>query len=348
MKKKEEPRKILVTGVGGTIGGVLVDCLLQESLRHSSPVRIIGIDQSEAGLFQLQEKYHSKKNVELKLTSIRDRESIAKSMKDVDQVFHLAALKHVGLTEPSASEAVNTNVLGTVNVVEVAVANGVRKVIFASSDKAVNPTSVMGTTKLLGEKIVASANLDPGETILSSVRFGNVIGSSGSVIPLFRSQIESGGPAKLTSVGMTRFVMTKEQAAVLMIEASRIMNGGEVFVTKMDAIRIETLLNVMIEHYRGHHRKVQKVIVGKRPGEKLYEELLAEEEYSRAYSKDNFLIIPPALSDLSGNVEDTNALRGICDSRFSSSLNEEEISNLLGAWEEETISDRHSPWFNYP
>ncbi|MEM2915262.1 MAG: polysaccharide biosynthesis protein, partial [Candidatus Bathyarchaeia archaeon] len=190
-------------------------------------------------------------------------------------------------------------VLGTQNLIDVAIEKEVSKVIFASSDKAVNPSSVMGSTKKLCERLVSAANYYRGnrKTVFASVRFGNVIGSRGSVVPLFEKQIREGGPLTITDLNMTRFVMSMHQALKLLFKATEMAQCGEVFVFKMPAIKISDLAEVIIEElapkYGYKPCQIKIKILGRRPGEKLHEELMTEEEANHALeAKDMFIVLP--------------------------------------------------------
>jgi FlaA1/EpsC-like NDP-sugar epimerase len=219
-------------------------------------------------------------------------------------VLHAAALKHVILCERSPRDAVHTNILATQNVIDAAIDSGVSRLLFTSSDKAVNPTNVMGTSKLMGERLVTAANAQRRGTgtILSSTRFGNVLGSRGSVVPLFRRQIKAGGPVTLTDPEMTRFVMTREDAVRLVMDSVFLARGGEVFVTKMPIARIEDLAKVMIEELapRDGHNSAKILIrhIGKKPGEKLFEELMNTEEVRRTVELERYFVVTPAFTNL--------------------------------------------------
>ena len=223
-------------------------------------------------------------------------------MKSIHVVFHAAAFKHVILCERSPFEAVQTNILGVQNVITGAFENQVERVIFTSSDKAVNPTSVMGTSKLMGERLMTAANSNyrKGSTIFASTRFGNVLGSRGSVIPIFREQVRRGGPVTLTDKDMTRFIMSINEAVRLVIESAYIAFGGEVFITKMPVIRIKDLAEVMIDELAssfGHRPTDIKVeIIGTKPGEKMYEELMNQEETRRALELKRYFVVQPAFN----------------------------------------------------
>lgn len=286
-------KKILVTGGVGSIGSNLVKNLLA-----LNPATVRVFDNNETGLFDLNEELNSKK-IRTLIGDIRDKDRLSMAMEGIDIVFHASALKHVPLCEYNPFDAVKTNVLGTQNILEAALINEVEKVINISTDKAVNPTNVMGATKLLAERLTISANYYQGnkKTVFSSVRFGNVLNSRGSVIPLFKKQIQNGGPVKVTDKKMTRFFMDIPAATRLILTAGEIANGREIFILKMPALRIHDLAEVMIEEFApssGYRPEDITInLIGKRSGEKLYEELMAEEEAERAYERDDmFLIVP--------------------------------------------------------
>ena len=286
-------KKILVTGGVGSIGSQIVRKLLT-----LDPTVIRIFDNNETGLFDLEQNLNSSK-IRTLVGDIRDKDRLAIAMDGIDFVFHAAALKHVPLCEYNPFDAIKTNVLGTQNVLEAALAQEVEKVINISTDKAVNPTNVMGATKLLTERLTIAANHYHGDkrTLFSSVRFGNVLNSRGSVIPLFLKQIQECGPVTVTDKRMTRFFMDIPTAVNLIITANMIAKGGEIFILKMPAINILDLAEVMTEYYApryGYSPEMVKIdIMGKRNGEKIFEELVAEEDSERAYEYENMIIIYP-------------------------------------------------------
>ncbi len=289
-------RRILVTGACGTVGRALLTRLLT-----SEAASIIGIDHNEGALFELMESI-SDERVRLILGDVQNRQQLAERLRDVDLLIHTAAFKHVGTCERSPRDAVAVNVSGTQNVIDAARAADVERVVFTSSDKAVNPTSVMGTSKLLAERLVAAA-ADPSERrgpVFTTTRFGNVLGSSGSVVPIFTRQIAGGGPVTLTDRRMNRFIMVPAEAVDLVLESARLSRGGEVFVTKMHALRIEDLAHAMIRRLapRDGYAPADIAIreVGTRAGEKLHEELINEEEVRRTIELDDFFVVLPALA----------------------------------------------------
>jgi len=293
-------KRILVTGVCGTVGRELIRQLLEEQKVEE----LIGLDNSESELFFLEQQFSKNTRASFFLADVRDRDRLNDKMKGIDWVFHTAAFKHVRQCERSPFEAVQTNILGVQNIIYAAIENNVERVIFTSSDKAVNPTNVMGTSKLMGERLITAANSGRQEEgpLFASTRFGNVLGSRGSVIPLFHEQIRRGGPVTLTDPEMTRFIMSIEQAVRLVIDSGIICRGGEVFVTKMPAIRIQDLAEVMIEQLAeayGHQAKdIEIQIIGHQPGEKLYEELLNHEETRRSWELERYFVVLPAFREI--------------------------------------------------
>ena len=273
------------------------------------PAEIIGLDNNESELFFLDEAYRQQDNVHLYLGDIRDRDKLVRKMCGVDIVLHAAALKHVILCERTPRDAVQTNILGVQNIIDAALINGVQRVLFTSSDKAVNPTNVMGTSKLMGERLMTAANAHRrGEgPIFASTRFGNVLGSRGSVIPLFRQQIAAGGPVTLTDPMMTRFIMTLAEAVHLVLDSVFLAKGGEVFVTKMAVACIKDLAEVMIEElapeYGCSPSEIEIKIIGSKPGEKLYEELMNEEETRRTIELDRYFVVVPAFRSVYEDIE---------------------------------------------
>lgn len=298
-------KRVLVTGCCGTVGGELV----RQLIRDYDVKELVGLDNNESELFFTQQRYLDAP-AHFFLADVRDRQRLVRLFAEVDIVFHAAAFKHVSLCEMSPFEAVQTNILGVQNVVLAATANNVKTVIFTSSDKAVNPTNVMGTSKLMGERLMtaANSNLRNGSSIFASTRFGNVLGSRGSVIPIFREQIRKGGPLTITDPDMTRFIMSIRQAVQLVIDSATITHGGEVFVTKMPVIRIQDLAEVMISElapkYGYSPSDIRIEIIGSKPGEKQYEELMTDEEIRRSLELKRYFVVRPAFESLYRDIDD--------------------------------------------
>ena len=293
-------KKVLITGVCGTVGSQLARHLLNET----EISELVGLDNNESLLFFLEQDLNQGDRTNFFLADMRDGAKLTRMMQGIDMVFHAAALKHVALCERSPYEAVQTNILGVQNVINAAMKCDVERVIFTSSDKAVNPTNVMGTSKLMGERLMTAYNLKQRRRgpVLASTRFGNVMGSSGSVVPVFSGQIRSGGPVTLTDPGMTRFIMSVKMAVDLILDSAVLACGGEVFITKMPVIRIEDLARVMIgEMTRGSGKNAADIrieVTGVKPGEKMYEELMTGEETRRAWELPAYYVVLPAFRGL--------------------------------------------------
>lgn len=288
-------KRVLITGAAGTVGREIA-----RQLAQYCPKELRLIDNNESEVFFLSEEYRGKDFVCCFLGDLRDRDKMTQLSESIDITIHAAAFKHVILSEYNPFDVVQTNIVGTENVIKAAMACGVKQVLFTSSDKAVNPTNVMGTSKLMGERLVTAANAVKSRktTILSSTRFGNVIGSRGSVVPLFIKQIKAGGPITLTDPRMTRFVMTIEESARLVLKSAVLAKGGEVFVTKMPVVRIKDLALALIELIAPacgmDPAKIEIKEIGVKSGEKVYEELMTQEEMSRAMELRDMFVITPA------------------------------------------------------
>lgn len=286
-----QDKVVLVTGGAGSIGSEIARKILEI---NPSVVRVL--DNNETALFELEEDINSDK-LRVFYGDIRDKDRLQRAFDKVDIIFHAGALKHVPLCEFNPFDAVKTNIIGTQNVLDVALDRDVEKVIFVSTDKAVNPINVMGATKLLAERLTISANNYSGDknTIFSCVRFGNVLNSRGSVIPVFKNQIKNGGPVKITDKDMTRFIMGIPEAVKLILKAGQQANGGEIFILKMQATNIMDLAEVMIENlakiYNHNPDEIDIEIIGKRVGEKMYEELMTEDESLYAIDSDGLFIL---------------------------------------------------------
>ena len=282
-------KKVMVTGGGGSIGSELCRQLLA-----FTPKQLIIYDISENYmfdlLFELKEKYGElvANTVTLEVGSVRDEESLWRVMGKYkpDIVIHAAAHKHVPLMEESPEQAVLNNVFGTEKTARIAKECGVERFVLISTDKAVNPTNVMGATKRLAEMIIRSMD---GKTQFMAVRFGNVLGSHGSVVPIFERQIKAGGPVTITHPDIIRYFMTITEAASLVLQAAAMAAGGELFILDMGKpVKIKDLAEKMIQLYGTGEEQI--VYTGLRPGEKLYEELLWDEEHDMATEKDRIFI----------------------------------------------------------
>ncbi|WP_129691772.1 SDR family NAD(P)-dependent oxidoreductase [Gottfriedia acidiceleris] len=290
-------KKILVIGGTGTIGKNIVKHLLKE---EPEVIRIFSRDEYKQ--FKLKNELSNDTRLRFLIGDIRNYERVLSAMEDIDYVFHTAAMKHVEFCEYNPFEAVLTNVIGTYNVISAAKNQNVKKVVFTSTDKAISPTNNYGATKLTAEKLISSAEYSKGSknTIFSSVRFGNVIGSRGSVIPLFVHQVKEKNFVTVTDLSMTRFMMTLEQATKLTIESLKLAQGGETFILKMPVINLKDLAETVIEEtsikYGIEPTKINIIEVGLKPGEKKYEELMTYEESLISFELPDLYIIPSFFS----------------------------------------------------
>lgn len=277
--------RILITGAGGTIGHILTKYFTDKNCETCC------FDNSENNLFKL--KQHFGEKVKLFLGDIRDKQRLTLAFQGVDVVFHCAALKHVEICEYNPNEAIKTNIEGVQNVIEAALVNKVGKVIFTSSDKAVNPTNTMGSTKLLGEKLIIDANYSKGksDTSFCSVRFGNVIGSNGSVVEIFRQKIANKSPLPITSMEMSRYFINKRQALSLCLFALEHSIGGEVFIQKMSTASIKKLANALTGN-----PDYPYIEIGKLNGEKTFEEIATSTEKERLRIFDEHYVLLPEYS----------------------------------------------------
>ncbi|MBQ8655198.1 MAG: polysaccharide biosynthesis protein [Clostridia bacterium] len=299
-----EGKRVLITGGGGSIGSELC-----RQIMNFVPSMLILYDISENYIYELyyelEEKYGAivRNTVFLRVGSVRDQETLDRVFDEFspDIVIHAAAHKHVPLMEDSPEQAVKNNVFGTYNVAKCSIAHGVKRFVMISTDKAVNPTNVMGASKRMAEIIIEALQKQQSATQFTAVRFGNVLGSHGSVVPKFKSQIEAGGPVTLTHPEIIRYFMTIPEAASLVLQAASIARGGELFILDMgQPVRIRELAERMIQLYADPLMPpVEIVYTGLRPGEKLYEELLRDEENSTATSKEKIFIAKPEQFDWS-------------------------------------------------
>ena len=288
-------KTILVTGGAGSIGSEIV-----RKLSTLGPSVIRAFDNDETALFNLTSQVDGKQLIVRPLYGdIGDVDRLEMAMEGVDIVFHAAAMKHVPICEYNPFEAIKTNVIGTQNVITAALRQNVDKFILISTDKAVNPLNVMGTTKQLAEKLTISSNHYRGmkRTKLSCVRFGNVLNSRGSVVPIFLKQIKRGGPVTVTNPDMTRFMMTIPEAVDFILHSTSISMGREIFIKKMKAVRISDLAETMIEYFAPKYGyradEIQIEVVGDRDGEKMDEELFSADEVENVYENEEIYVVLP-------------------------------------------------------
>jgi UDP-N-acetylglucosamine 4,6-dehydratase len=294
MRQFIEGKTVLVTGGTGSIGAEIVRQVLQYD-----PKMVRVLSRTEHMQYGLMQELGRLPNLVCFIGDVRNAERLNRAAVEADVIFHVAAMKHVPLCEFNPFEAVETNVIGAQNVVNAAISNRVKQVVAISTDKAVNPMNVMGGTKLLAEKLFTSAHHYAGVsgTKFSCVRFGNVLGSRGSVVPAWIDQIAKGQPVTLTHSDMTRFFLSIPQAVSLLFKAMRRMVGGEIFILKMPVLRMGDLADAIIERFGPMYGRdpvgVERKIIGVRSGEKMYELLMSEDEATIALEVDDMFIIPP-------------------------------------------------------
>ena len=290
-------KQILVTGGTGSIGSEIVRQLLAMA---PAVVRVLSRDETRQ--YEMQHELHHPANMRWLIGDVRDEQRLKRAMEGIDIVFHAAALKHVPSCEYNPFEAVRTNVQGTQNVINAALDARVKEVVAISTDKAVNPINVMGATKLLAEKLIVTANNWIKDVRFCCVRFGNVLGTRGSIVPTFTRMIEAGGPVTITDPKMTRFMMTVPDAIALCLEAGERCEGGEVFTLKMPSLVIDDLVEVLVESLApcfGHDPEtIVRQLIGARPGEKKDEELLSEDEAKRVDQTERMLVVKPLRLDV--------------------------------------------------
>lgn len=318
---------LLITGGTGSFGNAVLSRFLQSELAE---IRIFSRDEKKQEAMRIALKSDK---VKFYIGDVRDYDSVHDALRGVDYVFHAAALKQVPSCEFYPMEAVKTNVLGAENVMRAAVSQGVGRVVVLSTDKAVYPINAMGMSKAMMEKLmVAKARLsDPGRTVLSATRYGNVMASSGSVIPLFLQQLREGKPLTVTDPSMTRFLMSLEESVDLVLYAFEHARPGDIFVQKAPASSVGDLAEALRQLVNpGHELK----IIGTRHGEKLYESLVSREEMARAEDLGGYYRIPADVRDLNYNkyfVEGEPAISGFDDytSHNTKRLSVDEVKRLL-------------------
>lgn len=285
-------RILLITGGTGSFGNAALRRFLNSDI---SEIRIFSRDEKKQD--DMRKRYNNPK-LKFYIGDVRDLRSVATAMRGVDYVFHAAALKQVPSCEFYPMEAVRTNVLGTENVLEAAIAAGVKRVVCLSTDKAVYPINAMGISKAMMEKVMvaASRNLEGSGTVICGTRYGNVMASRGSVIPLFVEQVLAGKPITVTDPLMTRFMMTLDDAVELVLYAFEHGGNGDIFVQKSPAATVQVLTQAILELMNKREHEVRKI--GTRHGEKLYEALLSREEMACAEDKGAYFRVPPDGRDL--------------------------------------------------
>ena len=320
-------KKLLITGGTGSFGNAVLDRFLETNIDE---IRVFSRDEKKQ-----DDMRHLYKNDKLKfyIGDVRDYDSLLSAMRGVDFVFSAAALKQVPSCEFYPIEAVRTNVLGTGNAIEAAIANGVKRIVVLSTDKAVYPINAMGMSKALMEKVMIakSRNVDKKATLLCGTRYGNVMGSRGSVIPLFIKQILEGKPLTITDPEMTRFMMSLPQAVELVLFAFEHAEQGDMFVQKAPAATIGDLAFVINEIFDGRE---DPRVIGTRHGEKLYETLLSREEATKAVDLQDYYRVPADTRDLNYGIyfeqgDTTISRTNEYNSHNTRRLSREELKELL-------------------
>lgn len=281
---------LLITGGTGSFGNAVLRRFLDSDLRE---IRIFSRDEKKQD--DMRRKYKSDK-LKFYIGDVRDFQSVMNAVRGVDFIYHAAALKQVPSCEFYPLEAVKTNVLGTENVLEAAVQSNVKRVVCLSTDKAVYPINAMGISKAMMEKVVVAKSRSSGDTVICGTRYGNVMASRGSVIPLFTNQIRSGQPITITDPSMTRFMMTLDDAVDLVLFAFEHGRSGEIFVQKAPAATIKILARALTGLLRVPEHRID--VIGTRHGEKLFEALLSREEMAAAEDLGDYYRVPPDLRDL--------------------------------------------------
>ncbi|ULO08471.1 polysaccharide biosynthesis protein [Paenibacillus sp. 19GGS1-52] len=317
-------KRIMVTGGTGSWGHELIRQLLPQQ-----PKEIIIFSRSESAQVAMNREYEDSR-LNFIIGDIRDKDALIAACRGVDYIFHLAALKHVPVCEDQPYEALKTNVIGTQNVIEAAIVNGVEKAIYISTDKAANPSNFYGMTKAIGEKLFVYANLLGSSTRFVTVRGGNVLGTNGSVIHLFMKQIQDKGQVRITDMKMTRFFFTLRDAITLLFKATEVSIGGEIFVMTMPTCRIIDLAEVLIK--ASGKPNVTILEAGIRPGEKIHEILMSDfESQTTVVYDEQYLVILPTL-DMPELKTHYNDYPHVSFSSFSSEnnlMNQQEIKSIL-------------------
>ncbi|WP_199739591.1 polysaccharide biosynthesis protein [Flavobacterium sp. LS1R10] len=305
-------KNLLITGGTGSFGQQVIESLIDSDIQS---ITVYSRDESKQET--LRNMYSSDK-LRFIIGDVRDKRAISDALENIDYVFHAAALKQVPSCEFNPVEAVKTNILGTQNVLDSACEKGVKKVICLSTDKSVLPVNAMGMSKALMEKVAVAKARSQSKTIISVTRYGNVLYSRGSVVPLFRDKILNNSPLPITEPSMTRFIMTLKEAMDLVFFAFENSEGGEIFVQKSPACRIDTLALAMKKLYKSDVKIEQ---IGIRHGEKMFEALLSAEEFSRSEDMINYFKILPDSRDLNYQKYLTNGDLSISQFKEYNSIN---------------------------
>lgn len=323
-------KRVLVTGGGGFIGSTLV-----EQIIDTDPTMVRVFDHDQQRMFRLQNRLkQSETKLQYMLGDLRDESRVSRAMEGIDVVFHVGAVKHVEMSEYNPTEAVQTNIQGTRNLIQAAIGNDVDSFTAVSTDKAADPSSVMGATKLIMERVVTAAAAEHDRnTSFNCVRFGNVLGSTGSVVPIFLDQISNGGPITVTDPDMTRFIMPVERAVELVRSAHEYGSQGRIFVLKMPAFRVGDLAKAIKSTYApkyGYSRDdIDIEHIGRRPGERTHEKLLSHEELDRVEELEEMFVIHPDVQVNDGLSAISNSIEREYTSANATLLERDEIISLI-------------------
>jgi FlaA1/EpsC-like NDP-sugar epimerase len=331
-----EGKRILVTGGTGSLGKALVRRLLNGEMGRPKSVTVFSRDEGKHHQMKVDWKHlnvatddifyrNFEDLLEFRVGDVRDYAAIVSAVRKAEIVFHAAALKQVPSCEYFPAEAVRTNIEGAINLVRAVRENDtpVELVVGISTDKACKPVNVMGMTKSLQERILLEGNLGEEPITFTCVRYGNVIASRGSVVPLFKEQISHGGPVTITSSEMTRFLITLDQAVDTVFDCVRLGKPGETFVPRLPATNITDLVKVLIDG-----KEIEVLETGVRPGEKIHEIMISEEEMSRTTERENYYVIASVLPEVGGAYSNKPPLSGEYSSQ-NTTLNLDELRNLL-------------------
>jgi UDP-N-acetylglucosamine 4,6-dehydratase len=298
-----EDKVVLITGGTGFLGRTLTRRLLKTKVKN---IRLFSRD--EAKHHYTQEMFGNDRRIRNLVGDVRDYQRLLKATKGTDIVIHAAALKRIDMIEYNVEEAVYTNILGCLNVVRACLENSVKKVVFVSTDKACSPVNTYGACKFVSERIFSESNYNKGnaETVFTVVRYGNVLESTGSVIPFFTNRIKNGGKIPLTDPNMTRFIISSDQAVDLVFNAIKYGKGGEIFVPKLPSMKISDLIDVLMERLG---KKCDVEVSGIRPGEKIHELMINETEVPRTYLFNDLFVINPAIINPWIDKDENDALK---------------------------------------
>lgn len=318
-------RRSLIIGGSGSWGQELTRQLLKRE--PSSEITIYS--RGEHHQVDMARSFNNDPRLHFVIGDIRDKDNLKRATKGIHTIFHLAALKHVPVCERNPEEAVKTNILGTQNAVEVAIENEVEKFTLVSTDKAVDPINVYGASKCMAEKIVTNANLKVSDTLFVCIRGGNVLGTQGSVVPLFKEQILRNNEVTITDRSMTRYLMRLRDAVSLIFTAIDDTKGGEIFVMKMSSVRIIDLAEVIIHNTGNPQTKVRTI--GTRPGEKLHELLVSRQESARTFEHGNYYVILPTMNirDVYTKWNRTDFLQDEYGSKNNKFLSQDELEKII-------------------